>query len=348
MANKFLNYEGLSYFWGKIKGLLNNKVDKVEGKGLSTNDLTNELKGNYDAAYTHSQAAHAPVNAEANILEGVKVNGVALTVTDKVVDVAVPTKVSQLTNDSEFVVTSAMETELAKKADKATTLAGYGITDAMTATQIGEAIEAAKYDETALKNRVSANEQAISGIKDGVSIDSFADVEAALAGKQAAGDYATKAEAQGYADAKDTAIAEAKKAGTDAAAAAQAAQGEVDALEIVVAGKADSATTLAGYGIADAYTKTEADNAIAAAIAGVDHLNRANVDALPESGMNEKTIYMVKEDPDNENSNLYVEYMYINGAWEKIGDTDVDLSGYVKVDDLVAITNSEIDTIMAA
>ena len=67
-----------------------------------------------------------------------------------------------------------------------------------------------------------ANAGAISGIKDGATIDSFADVEAALAGKQATGDYATKTEAQGYADAKDGAIAEAKKAGTDAAAAVEA------------------------------------------------------------------------------------------------------------------------------
>lgn len=37
---------------------LGNKVDKVDGKTLSTNDLTNELKANYDAAYTHSQSAH--------------------------------------------------------------------------------------------------------------------------------------------------------------------------------------------------------------------------------------------------------------------------------------------------
>lgn len=49
----------------------------------------------------------------------------------------------------------------------------------------------------------------------------------ALDGKQAVGDYATKAEAQGYADAKDEAIAAAK-------AAADKAQGEVDALETYV------------------------------------------------------------------------------------------------------------------
>lgn len=76
-----------------------------------------------------------------------------------------------------------------------------------------------------------ANADAITAIKDGTTIDSFADVETALEGKQAVGDYATKTEAKGYADAKDEAIAAAKKAGDDAAEAAATAQGEIDALE---------------------------------------------------------------------------------------------------------------------
>ena len=60
------------------------------------------------------------------------------------------------------------------------------------------------------------NADAIAGIKDGANLDSFADVEAEIAKYQLAGDYATKAEAQGYADAKDEAIAAAQKAGDDA------------------------------------------------------------------------------------------------------------------------------------
>ena len=93
------------------------------------------------------------------------------------------------------------------------------------ATAKSEAIEAAKTETTtqvnALANgQVKTNKEAIAAIKDGTTIDSFADVEAALAGKQAAGDYATKAEAQGYANAKDGAIAEAKAAGEAAGAAA--------------------------------------------------------------------------------------------------------------------------------
>ena len=79
------------------------KVDKVDGKGLSTNDLTDDLKANYDAAYEHSQAAHAPVDAQANVIEKIKINGTEQTITDKAVDIAVPTKVSELENDNGYL-----------------------------------------------------------------------------------------------------------------------------------------------------------------------------------------------------------------------------------------------------
>lgn len=86
----------------------NTKVDKVNGKGLSTNDLTATLKSNYDAAYTHSQAAHAPSGAQVNVIESVKVNGTALSVSSKAVNVTVPTKTSDITNDSGFITASAI------------------------------------------------------------------------------------------------------------------------------------------------------------------------------------------------------------------------------------------------
>ena len=42
-------------------------------------------------AYAHSQADHAPVGAQANVIESVKVNGEALEIKDKAVDITVPT-----------------------------------------------------------------------------------------------------------------------------------------------------------------------------------------------------------------------------------------------------------------
>ena len=44
-----------------------NTTYSVGDGGLTENNLTNALKSSYDAAYTHSQAAHAPAGAEANV-----------------------------------------------------------------------------------------------------------------------------------------------------------------------------------------------------------------------------------------------------------------------------------------
>lgn len=80
------------------------KVDKVDGKGLSTNDLSNDLKSNYDTAYNHSQQGHAPADAERNIIVSIKKNGVVISPdANRAVDISVPTKVSQLANDKEYL-----------------------------------------------------------------------------------------------------------------------------------------------------------------------------------------------------------------------------------------------------
>ena len=52
------------------------------------------------------------------------------------IDNKIPTKVSDLTNDSGFLTS----TDILNKADKATTLSGYGITDAYTKTQVDKKV----------------------------------------------------------------------------------------------------------------------------------------------------------------------------------------------------------------
>ena len=51
------------------------------------------------------------------------------------------------------------------------------------------------------------------------------------------------------------------------------------------------------------------------------------VTELPASGISTSTIYLKSNGGSSGNS--YDEYLYVNGAWEKIGTTEVDLSGYV-------------------
>ena len=104
--------------------------------------------------------------------------------------------------------------------------------------------------------------------------------------------------------------------------------GDVTDLQTALDGKANAATTLEGYGITDAYTKTATDSAIAAAVAAAPHLKRTIVEQLPDAGeADENTIYMVGTGAGSEDS-AYEEYMLINGAFERIGTSDVDLTNY--------------------
>ena len=100
---KYLDENGLLYLVQKIKGWLSNKVDTKTGWGLSQNDLTNDLKAKYDTAVQKVDDLTATGGAP-NVIEIVKVNGTALTPdSNKAVNVSVPTKLSELTNDDNFV-----------------------------------------------------------------------------------------------------------------------------------------------------------------------------------------------------------------------------------------------------
>lgn len=151
------------------------------------------------------------------------------------------------------------------------------------ATQISDAIAALKLADTyevkgeaakvqnALDSYKTSNDTAITGIKTGDVINDFKSVETELGKKQAAGDYATKTEAQGYADAKDDAIAAAKKAGTDA-------QADVDALKTKVGTVPDNKTVV--QMIADAQTAATYDDAAVKADIKKNKEDIATVSAL--------------------------------------------------------------------
>lgn len=100
MAIEYLDKSGLTLLISKIKSALGGKVDVVSGKGLSTNDYTNAEK---------TKLSGIASGAQANVIESVKVNGTKLTPSSKAVDISVPTKVSQLTNDSGFQTSTQVD-----------------------------------------------------------------------------------------------------------------------------------------------------------------------------------------------------------------------------------------------
>ena len=77
-----------------IDELADEKVDKVSGKGLSTEDYSTAEK---------TKLAGIETGAEVNNIDTIKVNGTTLTPSSKAVDITVPTKVSDLNNDEGFI-----------------------------------------------------------------------------------------------------------------------------------------------------------------------------------------------------------------------------------------------------
>lgn len=83
---------------------------------------------------------------------------------------------------------------------------------------------------------------------------------------------------------------------------------------------------------------------VTSAIAGITGFHAEIVSALPSTGET-NILYLVAKST-AASGNGYDEYLYINGAWELIGSTDIDLSGYVQASEMHAITNTEISDIV--
>lgn len=167
---------------------------------------------------------------------------------------------------------------------------------------IASSTVATKEEIEAVQDEVDALETLVGVIPEGYTSATIADYAKELADAVAANGY------------DDSAIKADIKTNTD----------NIADLTTAVNGKADKATTLAGYGITDAYTKTEVDTAIANA----GHLKRSIVTTLPDvADSDEHTIYMV-EITDGSGNQKYEEFMLIDGAFEKIGDSAVNLTDY--------------------
>lgn len=269
--------------------------------------------------------------------------------------------VHKTTGEVRFYDGSAFQTVVLPKATT--------ISDASTAAELATAKSVADYVKatvanlntgaladrvTAVEGKADANEAAIgviNGEGEGSIKKAAADAQAAAIAAAAADatSKANKALVDAKADSatkKEEAIeAAAAETTRQVGAAKTELQGEIDK-------KANKATTLAGYGIGDAYTKTEVDSHITSAVANAHHLKREIVSVLPEvSEANEDTIYMVPDagstDDAGSNKSVYTEYMLVNGAFERIGTSNADLSNYFTKDQVtgaIATAKSEAAT----
>lgn len=98
----------------------------------------------------------------------------------------------------------------------------------------------------------------------------------------------------------------------------------------------------------DFQTDQDVQDAIDAALADITGIDFQVVQSLPQTG-EKGVIYLVSNS--GSGTNTYDEYIWVEPTggtahFEKIGTTDVDLSGYWAKTELVAITTAEIDTIV--
>ena len=250
-----------------INTALGNKVDKVSGKGLSTNDLTNELKAAYDAT-VETVAELTETGGEPNKVNDVKVNGTTV-VTDKVANISVPTKVSQLTNDSGYIT---------------------GIpTEYITEDELTEAISSkAEISSIPTKTSQLTND---SGFLTSVPSAYVTETELnnAIKNKADDSDIPTKT--------------------------SQLTNDSGFATTSYVDGKVSSVYKYRGSVV-----------------------DKATLEAIPTANLTVGDVYNVQDSGMN--------YAWTGSEWDNLG-SDIDLSGYLEEADLIAITNGEIDTIVA-
>lgn len=301
-------------------------------------DLTNDGNFVQDASYVHTDNNYTSTEktklsgietgAEVNIIESVKVNGTALTPdADRAVDVTVPTALTDLTNDGNFVQdASYVHTDNNYTSTEKSKLAGIE-----SGAEVNVQSDWSQSDNTAddfIKNKPTnvSDFTNDAGYITSAAVPVAATADPLMDGTAAVGSSAKWAK-EDHVHPTDTSRAsqsdlEALDSRVDTAEDdIDALEGRMDTAEGAISdlssGKADAATTLAGYGITDAYTKTEID----AKIASVFDFKgtKATVADLPATGNKTGDVWHVTADSS--------EYVWNGTSWEELGFT-VSLTGY--------------------
>lgn len=91
----------------------------------------------------------------------------------------------------------------------------------------------------------------------------------------------------------------------------------------------NTVSSLANYYLkSEVYTRDEIEELINI----IPKFSIQPVDSLPTENISTTTVYLLVSG--DESQNLYTEYIYVNGIWEKLGTQMVDLSGYALKEDM--------------
>lgn len=306
-----------------VKGELDKKVDKVTGKQLSTEDYSTNEK---------TKLAGIAAGAQVNVIETVAVNGVNQTITNKKIDISVPTKVSDIENDTGFITNAAIAGK-ENSSNKVTSISS-------TSTDIQYPSAKAVY--TGLNGKVDK----VDG--KGLSTNDFTTI--------------LKNKLDGIAEGAQVNTLEGVKVNGTALAAVN------KIVDVKVPTKLSELTNDASYAKTSAIptnnnqltngagyqNASQVQSAIDTALSSVTGIDFKIVDALPDVGQGKKGVIYLLAHQHGE-SDTYDEYIWLKGdsttgtqdRFEKIGSTDIDLSAYWNDTNLTVISNADIDKILA-
>ena len=106
MSDKLNTLEALRLASLKAKGYTAEQIAELSS---AMEDIINDINDSLKTCEAHVQSAHAPANAEENVIVSIQRNGQAITPDNKVVNIEVPTKTSALENDSGYATTEDVE-----------------------------------------------------------------------------------------------------------------------------------------------------------------------------------------------------------------------------------------------
>ena len=343
--NKLLDENRLAQLWALIKGKF---VQAETGKGLSTNDFTTDEK---------NKLSNIEAGANENIIEGIAVNNVDIPPVNKRVNLTVPTKVSDLTNDKKFQTNTEVASAIKNSGYQANVIETVKVNGSIldvdskksvnvivptnnnvltngagyqTASDVSRALTNSGYQANVIET-IKVNNVALTPSSKAVNITVPTKVSDLTNDKKFQTDtqVASAIKGSGY----QANVIETVKVNNVALVPTS------KAVNITVPTDNSALTNGAGY-----QTAKNVTDAINEAIGGLTGISFEIVETLPTQGKT-GVIYLIAHSHGTRDN--YDEYIWLekSKSYEKIGNTDVDLSNYVRKNDITIMTEQELAAI---
>lgn len=299
--NDLLNKPTLDFIPTSEKGAANGVASLDENGKIVKSDLPTDTV--YDSNYVHTDNNFTTAmkdkldsveeGAEPNVIEVVQKNGTALPITNKTVNVEVPTKTSDLTNDSGFISSIPVASD--------TILGGIKVGENLSITADGvlSAEGGGTTDYSVLLNKPVLNTANTKSL----AVDSNETINGIISLHKIS-------KTGSYEDLLNKPTIPTKTSDL-----------ENDSGFIT-----NTVNDLTNYYLkSETYTQSEVNNLIGQ----IKTISIEVVDTLPTTGEDNK-IYLVPKE--GSTGDVYNEYIWVNNTWELIGSTQVDLTGYATQD----------------